>query len=163
MHKTIKNFSILAAVIFIAYAPAIYAADTVVVQGVGYPPIKAENKAQAHLMAKRAAMQDAYRNALKANIPAEQSEDFYTVMSGYVRNARTLRVEYLEDGGVLVEMEVPMKDVLKIDRQFKGRTKNGSIRSGNNLPNRVSIDEWYKIIERFTTYPDMQGYVNHNK
>jgi hypothetical protein len=151
----------LAAVIFITYAPAIYAADSVVVQGVGYPPIKAENKAQAHLMAKRAAILDAYRNALKVSIPAEQSEDFYTVMSGYVRNARTLRVEYLEDGGVLVEMEVPMKDVLKIDRQFKGRARDGRNRSSVNMPKRVSIDEWYSIINKFTVYQDTQGQFNN--
>lgn len=152
---------ILSLVVTIAYVT--YAGDSVVVQGIGYPPIKAENKAQAHLMAKRAAVLDAYRNALKVKTPQEREDDFYSIVSGHVKNARTVKVEYLEDGGVLVEMEVPMKDISTIERQFRGRARDRSIGIGSNLPNRVSIDEWYKIIERFTTYPDMQGYVNHNK
>ncbi len=81
---------------------------TFVVSGIGYPPIKAENAAQARLLARRAAVVDAYRNALAgAGASNNDEQAFYAGLSGFVRGLTIEREEYMEDGSVRILARVP--------------------------------------------------------
>lgn len=123
---------------------------TFTVQGIGYPPIKAENSAQAWLMARRAAIIDAYRNALKGDNYSENHDAgrFYTGLSGFLRGARLLKEEYLSDGGVVVTMEVPAGSIYRdIWHGWKDRGF-----SSDGGPEKVSLDEWYRKIEPYVVY-----------
>ncbi len=119
--------------------------DTMLVSGLGYPPIKAENPAQARLMARRAAILDAYRNALsRAGGPGADENSFYTGLSGFVKGMTIEREEYLEDGGVRITARV-LKGNAAL---FHGtEVKTGSARPAAG-PSSVSLEQWYKIIER---------------
>jgi hypothetical protein len=116
-----------------------------VVSGIGYPPIKAENAAQARLMARRAAIVDAYRNALAGTGPSNNDEQaFYTGLSGFVRGLTIEREEYLEDGGVRILAKVPGRSAAATSR-----TPNEVVtEKGRGGPAPVPLNEWYRIIER---------------
>ncbi len=120
---------------------------TVVVSGIGYPPIKAQSAAQARLMAKRAAILDAYRNALSGAASGTGDEQtFYTGLSGFVKGMVIKKEEYLEDGGVRIQVAVPAGGITV----SSGTTGNGIPEKGP-APSRVPLDEWYRIIERSVT------------
>jgi len=119
--------------------------DTLVVSGIGYPPIKAENAAQARLMARRAAILDAYRNALAGTGSSNNDEQaFYAGLSGFVRGLTIEREEYLEDGGVRIFAKVPGRSVAVTPRA----TREGVTEKGLAGPSAVPLNEWYRIIER---------------
>ena len=87
-----------------------YKTDSVVVNGTGYPPIKAQDPAQARLMARRAAILDAYRNALAGADTKETGEpDFYSHLEGFVSGITIIDEEYLIDGGLRIRAQVPEK------------------------------------------------------
>lgn len=117
--------------------------EMISVQGVGYPPIRAESPAQAHLMAKRAAVVNAYRNALSPTRPSGNGSDVtYQELSGFVSGLTVVKEEYLKDGGIRITAKVPKKNIAVssgLRTEVRG-TKEGS------GPERVSLDEWYKII-----------------
>ena len=116
--------------------------DPGVVSGVGYPPIKAENPAQARLMARRAAILDAYRNVLSARGTAQADEQtFYTGLSGFVTGLAIEREEYLEDGGIRIIARVPSSAVTPRE------SRRGNAGTGQG-PSPVPLNEWYRIIER---------------
>jgi len=62
-------FTVVFLIICLVAMPVIEAADSdsIIVSGIGYPPIKAQSEAQALLMAKRAARVDALRNDTDLN------------------------------------------------------------------------------------------------
>jgi hypothetical protein len=137
------------------------------VQGTGYPPVKAQNKAQALLMAKRAALLDAYRRALagaeRQGRTIEEGEAFYQGLSGFVKGLTVTREEYLSDGGVKIEGTVAKKDVQtftqeKIPVQEVPKTKQIKQLKPSRIggPAEVSIDQWYKIIEKMVKF-ESQG------
>ncbi len=119
--------------------------DTFVVSGIGYPPIKAENAAQARLMARRAAILDAYRNALAGGgSPNGDEPTFYTGLSGFVKGLTIEHEEYLADGGVRILARVPRGSVAARSRS----TREGVTERGRGGPSPVPLNEWYRIIER---------------
>lgn len=138
--------------------PAGWASDArITVYGIGYPPVKAENKAQALLMAKRAAVLDAYRRALTRQEdqagPHEEREGFYRGLSGFVKGLTITTEEYLQDGGVKIEATVPQKAIslFKKEKQaYADIPKAGPGRVGG--PSRVSIEEWYSIIAKMVKF-----------
>jgi hypothetical protein len=114
------------------------------VTGLGYPPIKAENAAQARLMARRAAIVDAYRNALAGagNVDADE-KTFYAGLSGFVKGLVIENEEYLEDGGVRIHAKVPTGSVsVSSKRIYRDPRRQGPV------PSPVPFNDWYKIIER---------------
>jgi hypothetical protein len=114
-----------------------------VVTGIGYPPIKAQNAAQARLMARRAAVLDAYRNALAGSGTANGDEKaFYSGLSGFVKGLVIENEEYLEDGGIRILARVPLRDVTVSAKASRSDTD----RQGRK-PSPVPLKEWYKIIE----------------
>ncbi len=116
--------------------------DAFVVSGLGYPPIKAENAAQARLMARRAAILDAYRNALAGAGSTNNDEPtFYIGLSGFVKGLTIEREEYLKDGGIRILARVSAGNIAASSRTSAGNRKE---RGG---PSKVTLDEWYKIIE----------------
>lgn len=115
--------------------------DTIIVQGIGYPPIKAQSMTQARLMATRAAVIDAYRNAIVTAGARDYDENnFYIGLSGFVRGMTILEEEYLKDGGIRILARVPAENVsITSTTVIKTNKESGS-------PSRVSLDEWYRII-----------------
>lgn len=119
--------------------------DTLTVSGLGYPPIRAENAAQARLMARRAAVLDAYRNAMAgAGGPNADENTFYTGLSGFVKGMIVEREEYLEDGGVRLFAKVPRKNIAVSQKA----TRRGGAETLKGEPSPVPLEQWYRIIER---------------
>ncbi len=125
--------------------------DMVTVQGTGYPPIRAESAAQARLLAKRAAVVDAYRNALSGRSPSRPGPDVtYKELSGFVSGMTVVGEEFLDDGGIRIIAKVPKKNVVTsslAERQVRSVERSSEVpRDGLRGPVRVSLDEWYRII-----------------
>lgn len=121
---------------------------TLLIHGLGYPPIKAQSTAQARLMAKRAATIDAYRNALvKAGITEYNEEGFYSGISGFVSGMTVVNEEYLKDGGVRLTALVQLKDVTVTSATASAFKKPREIEK-NTGPSAVELNEWYKLIEK---------------
>ncbi|MBA4374226.1 MAG: hypothetical protein C0402_15350 [Thermodesulfovibrio sp.] len=135
----------------------------IAVQGIGYPPIRAESPAQAHLMAKRAAVVSAYRNAVAASAAGGNGRDVtYEELSGFVKGLSVVEEEYLKDGGIRITAKVPKKNIaVSSVSRTEGRRPDGAGEAGTEAgrvgipegsgdvfkaPERVSLDEWYKII-----------------
>lgn len=117
-----------------------------VVHGVGYPPIKAQSLAHAHLMAKRAAIIDAYRNALAETGAVKVDDDtLYTGISGFVKDITILDEEYLGDGGIRITAKVPLKSI-NVSSAGIGKTSKEQMWTGKE-PVKITLEIWYKIIE----------------
>lgn len=122
--------------------------DAFVVSGIGYPPIKAENSAQARLMARRAAILDAYRNALSGTeSPHGDEQVFYNGLSGFVKGMTIEREEYLEDGSVRIVVRIPARGVT-----VSPKTTEKGVAEKSTGPSAVPLNEWYRIIERSVKY-----------
>lgn len=116
--------------------------DVLTIEGIGYPPIKAQSEAQAHLMAKRAAIMAAYKNTLAATGSREYEDDaLYSGLSGFVKDFKVIKEEYLKDGGVKILISVPVKSIRVPSKT--AYTKSTAAILG---PLSVTLDEWYKII-----------------
>jgi|Deesub1362B_J571_1020462.scaffolds.fasta_scaffold00082_55 hypothetical protein len=122
-------------------------AEAVMVKGIGYPPIRAETPAQAYLMAKRAAILDAYRNALNLKNDQMGDVEFYTGLAGFIKGARIVKVKPLSDGAVEVTIDVDLKDVVAVK---KGLSNNRA--SVEDKPYEVSIQHWQNIISRYVKF-----------
>ena len=134
---------IVSAFIFLSEAGSAQDNDALTVHGIGYPPIKAYSAAQARLMARRAAIVDAYRNALLSAGHKNHDEDnLYTGISGFVKDMAVIEEEYLNDGGVRIIAKIPFKSIAAYSKAVTKRTAEKS-----QGPSRVSIDEWYEIIK----------------
>jgi len=155
-NKAVLNKKIITVIMFFLLTPvSVFSAETgkeqndskkdiLVVQGTGYPPIKAQSAAQARLMARRAAIIDTYRNALAAKgIKDYEESDFYSELQGFVKGMNVIEEEYLEDGGIRILAHVSAKDV----RVSSGVTAKKPKETGRG-PLRVTLDEWYKIIKK---------------
>ncbi len=119
------------------------ASDLMSVQGTGYPPIKAESAAQAHLMARRAAVVNAYRNALAGSPSGSSNEVTYQELSGFVSGLTVVEEEYLKDGGIRITAKVPKRNIVV----SAGRAAAVRKAEQSGGPESVSLDEWYKIIK----------------
>lgn len=121
---------------------------TFTVEGHGYPPIKASSVAQAHLMAKRAAIIDAYRNALASEGIQGYGEDiFYSGLSGFVRGLTIIEQEYLKDGGIRILVKVPAKNITVIPDSASKKTITEKPEDTHTGPLSVTVQEWYRIIK----------------
>lgn len=122
--------------------------NALAVQGLGYPPIKTQSAAQARMMAKRAAIIDAYRNALLSGGGANYNEDnFYVGISGFVKDMTITEEEYLNDGGMRITIKVPLKSIaVTSGTAYKKPQEN---RPGLS---KVSLNEWYRIIESMVRF-----------
>lgn len=130
-------------------------APEILVSGVGYPPVRAESSAQALLMARRAALLDAYANALRREKDAEQSTDLYFQnVAGFLRNIRVLDEAYLEDGAVFLTVAVKSQDDLAVGLTPLVRGPDGSSAAPKRIagPSPVTLDEWMRIIARLVQF-----------
>lgn len=127
------------------------ALETITVQGLGYPPIRAESETQAHLMARRAAVVDAYRNSLAGKNAQGRGADIqYHELSGFVSGMTIIKEEYLKDGGIRVTAKVPNSAVLpSAGSDMRKSDSRRSIQS-------VTLDEWYLIIRNLVRYDNNQ-------
>lgn len=133
----------VSALIFLSEAGSAQDNDALTVQGIGYPPIKAYSAAQARLMARRAAIVDAYRNALVSAGHKNHDEDnLYTGISGFVRDMTIMEEEYLKDGGIRILAKVPYRSITLTSKD----TTSKRYHARGHAPSKVSLDEWYEII-----------------
>lgn len=117
--------------------------ETVTVQGTGYPPIKAESVSQARLMARRAAVLDIYRNALRKKSSPDGGDDVsYQELSGFVSGINIINEEYLRDGGVRLTARVPGKNNSMPPRPSSEVKRT----EGPAATRRITLDEWYEVI-----------------
>lgn len=134
---------------------SVYASsDSIIVYGVGYPPIRAQNEAQALLMARRAAIIDVYRNALRGSGEINNTDDetFYENISGFVKGMNIINEEYLSNGGVRIKASVLLTNKAKhIKEGSRGYFSEKQI----NL-NKVTIEEWNRIISGMVRFEKIQ-------
>ncbi len=122
-------------------------AEAVMVKGIGYPPIRAETPAQAYLMAKRAAILDAYRNALNLKYDQMNDIEFYTGLAGFIKGAKIVEIKPFSDGAVEVTIDVELRDIVAVKR---GPSNNRTSVEGK--PYEVSIQHWQNIISRYVKF-----------
>jgi hypothetical protein len=134
-------------------------ADAFTVTGIGYPPIRAVNEAQALIMARRAAMLDAYAHALYENVAFEAPESdtrFYRDFSGFIQGMAVTEESYLSDGAVKVVLRrkktSPLPD--KHSSYLKPQLKEVDQVEGFRAPRPISRDEWSHIIEKIVIFTD---------
>jgi hypothetical protein len=151
--KTHHFLPILIIISFLIASIAI-ADEPITVQGIGYPPIRVQNSAQARLMAKRAAILDGYRNALKKDLKTQDDEgkDYYLNLSGFVRGSEVIKEEYLSDGSVRVTLRVFSKDLIKVAKEVKKEPPLEKGRVESEKTQSISIEEWYKVIQGMVRY-----------
>lgn len=135
---------LLLSFVFVPLARADIVVET---QGVGYPPIRCHSQAQILLLARRAAVLDAYRNALQMTVPKRPSQErvdaLDDIVDGKIRSSTLLTEEYLDDGGVQVRVRV-----LVASPQSSGTKQEISSRSGPRTPKAVTLQEWQATVHR---------------
>ena len=114
--------------------------NTVTVTGMGVPPDNITNMAQAHIMARRAAIIDGYRNLLEAidgiNVESNTTvqnfavtdDNVKTSVSGLIQGARIINEQALPDGSYQVTMQLNLygnnsvaaavKDAITVSQQM---------------------------------------------
>jgi len=124
-----------------------WAETQVEVVGIGYPPIQSSSTTQALLLARRAALLDAFRNALRATrqVPGLDEEGrLLEIITGTVRGTSVLAEEYLDDGGVRLRTMVRVSGP-PAPRQEQG--PHSPRASGPRQPKIVSLARWQEIIQ----------------
>jgi len=126
------------------------------VKGIGYPPIRAQSPAQARLLARRSAILDAYRNALgiAGNGGEYDERAFYLHFGGFIQGARIIKEEFLEDGGIMVTLEIDEMELAGMAKKIKTGVNEPPMGPSGAVgkPARVSISEWQKVVAKFVTY-----------
>jgi hypothetical protein len=126
------------------------------VQGIGYPPVKVGSKTQALLMARRAAVLDAYRNTVRTREEDREAItewDLYEGFPAFVRGIILMDEALLADGGVQVTVKVPSGNLLLSDRKDAVAAKGPERKSEHYTgPIRVNEEEWYRIIEQMVRF-----------
>lgn len=117
----------MAALLVIASAASVFASDgpdwssgTITVEGTGIAPTTAVSGIQARMLARRAAVVDAYRQMAEiikgVNVDSDTtvenmmvtSDVTKTHVSALIRGAKIVSEKALDDGGYMVTMEIPM-------------------------------------------------------
>ncbi len=150
----------------VTVSPIVQAGE-IVVTGVGYPPVRAMNKTQALLMAKRAAIINAYANAVQeSDFQLQDNHDidgavFYQQISGFIKGMSVTKQQYLADGSVQVELRGDLADVELISKKMTFTEDSITITPTKTIsgPKSVTLNEWQKLIEnmvRFTMDDDLK-------
>ena len=85
--------------IFIIMWISVIEVKGIIVEGIGYSPMIINHPTKAYLMAKRAAILNAYKNAIGR------------CKSGFIKNAKVIKVQSLKNGAVKVIVDIPLEDV----------------------------------------------------
>jgi hypothetical protein len=147
MKRKLLTLPLICSVLFmVGFASIPHEVDTVNfllhVEGKGYPPIESENTAQTRLMARRAAVLDAYRNILVLLGKEKEStpDDAELAMTyGYIRGAQVVDEMLLSDGGVTVKVAYPLSDQEMGRLERKGIAKDKASARYTMKPTLLSV------------------------
>lgn len=147
-HRT--RILLITATLSLYYVMGLCAAQSIVVTGIGYPPIKAASRAQALTMARRAAVMDAYSKVLwrQSTVPESvREETYYLHFSGFIRGMQIEEETLLPDGGIQVRVSSPLP-VTAEGKNSPVKLKREKIKRkiSQTTPQPVSLDEWFEII-----------------
>ncbi len=119
--------------------------------GQGAPDLNAPSIAVARLGAERAAMATAQRNALETLKGAtlesggtvgtllQNDSALRTKVQGKLRGVRAVKTHYYSDGGVSLDIEVPLDQLpAEIAQNLKAPARPASSTSSNSTPNATS-------------------------
>ena len=119
--------------------------------GQGAPDLNAPSIAVARLGAERAAMATAQRNALETLKGAtlesggtvgtllQNDSALRTKVQGKLRGVRAVKTHYYSDGGVSLDVEVPLDQLpAEIAQNLKAPARPASSTSSNSTPNATS-------------------------
>ena len=122
------------------------------VQGVGYPPIKTINKAQALLMARRAAILNAYGKILQCK--SEINEHNYLLnLSKFIKGMKITQEELLADGGIRVTISTEQSAYVPVSGSNSNKKATRQpLQPQIFTPKQISREQWFKVISSMVIF-----------
>jgi hypothetical protein len=149
--RKIFLFILISAVI----AANAYCATAIIeVSGKGSCPVSMKNTSQGDLLARRAAIVDAYRNllnALRDVKPYLLGGKGYISQGGFIKGMRILSETKNADGRVelIVGLNVNLRDVRRLkDARTKRYSINYGINEATEASKEITREEWLEIINK---------------
>lgn len=129
----------------------ISASQSIVVTGLGYPPIKAVTEAQALAMARRAAILDAYSKIVwrqqSTSVEKVKEATYFLHFSGFVQNMEITQEKLLSDGGVLLTVRsIAPLNMQKRNEPILKKQNSNKKRVTSTTPKQISKTQWFEII-----------------
>lgn len=121
------------------------------VSGVGYPPIKTLTKSQAILMARRAAILDAYAKVARYQYPDKFKEDeSLQHISTFIRGMKVLHEDFLADGSIQVTVSYGTGSLSSSPTvQGKAERKKDPVQHQQAGVKTINRQQWLQVISPF--------------
>ncbi len=127
-----------------------------IVYGIGYPPIKTVTKNQAFLMARRAAILDAYsKRVWRKGVNKEDS--YFIHMSAFIRQMKITDEELLPDGGVKITLSMEhSKTTPGVTSQEQVHSEKRILQNQQSGPKKINRQQWFQVISKVVTFETSQ-------
>jgi len=135
--------------------------EPLIATGRGHPPASPGSKAKQRLMAKRAAMLEAYKNMVKqtggvTSRPAGGTG--YERAAGFLKGARLVETRYYQNGEVEVDIELPGTlcrkwEMFSAAPEEDREEHNAELISGEKGGGKISETEWHEVLGQHNVSP----------